>query len=73
MIEDGEIDWNVLGPDERPWAKLQPFLKSRGYLLRRRYQPSWKPRRKHDHRDETTLFSLASRFYYQWTYPNLAI
>jgi len=46
--------WRELDPAEQEWAQLQPFLKSRGYLLRRRYQPNWKPAEKKNSTDETT-------------------
>ncbi|KAF8182124.1 kinase-like domain-containing protein [Mycena galopus ATCC 62051] len=33
----------TLGEEERFWANHQPFLESRGYMLRRRYRPGWIP------------------------------
>ncbi|KAH9478457.1 hypothetical protein JR316_0008912 [Psilocybe cubensis] len=33
----------LLTPAELEWVRLQPLLLERGYKLRRRYQPSWKP------------------------------
>jgi len=38
---------------EQEWAALQPFLKSRGYMLRRRYQPGFNPAKHKDPFDET--------------------
>ncbi|KAG9022479.1 hypothetical protein FRB95_014729 [Tulasnella sp. JGI-2019a] len=32
-----------LTPEEEPWATRYDFLKERGYLLRPRYRPGWKP------------------------------
>ncbi|THU85928.1 hypothetical protein K435DRAFT_868768 [Dendrothele bispora CBS 962.96] len=32
-----------LSDDERFWKDLSPWLKERGYTLRARYQPGWKP------------------------------
>lgn len=32
-LDDGEI----------PWRERQPFLESRGYMLRPRYRPGWTP------------------------------
>ncbi|EKM49303.1 uncharacterized protein PHACADRAFT_131824 [Phanerochaete carnosa HHB-10118-sp] len=32
-----------LTTSEREWARKQPFLESRGYLLRSRYRPGWIP------------------------------
>jgi hypothetical protein len=49
------MPWNKIRISEEKWVKLQPFLKSRGYLLRRRYQPEWKPGKKEKETDETTL------------------
>ncbi|KAJ7637850.1 hypothetical protein B0H17DRAFT_1149309 [Mycena rosella] len=33
--------WTSLGDKERTWVHYQPFLESRGYMLRRRYRPGW--------------------------------
>lgn len=33
----------TLDEDEMFWAALQPWLRSTGYELRRRYRPSWVP------------------------------
>jgi len=52
--------WRELDEDEQEWADLQPFLQSRGYLLRRRYQPTWKPAKKENDTDETALAMLTS-------------
>ncbi|KAF7306394.1 Protein kinase domain-containing protein [Mycena indigotica] len=30
-------------PDEQFWVNHQPFLRSKGYKLRLRYQPNWTP------------------------------
>jgi hypothetical protein len=40
---------------ERKWVELQAFLKTHGYLLRRRYQPGRKPAKKYNEKDETNL------------------
>ena len=34
---------DVLDQNEQWWAAHQPWLLSRGYMLRRRYRPGWKP------------------------------
>jgi hypothetical protein len=34
---------HTLLPAERFWVNLQPFLLARGYRLRPRYDPNWKP------------------------------
>ena len=51
--------WNKLLPGEVKWVKLQSFLESRGYCLRRRYNPNWKPPRKKNDKDETTIDSVS--------------
>lgn len=33
----------MLEPAERQWAHIQPWLQSKGYLLRPRFRPGWKP------------------------------
>ena len=33
----------TLSPDEKFWASRQPYLESRGYLLRPRFRPGWVP------------------------------
>ncbi|KAM5537833.1 hypothetical protein V8D89_008475 [Ganoderma adspersum] len=40
LTRDGVYD---LLPSELSWQQRQPFLKSKGYTLRRRYEPGWKP------------------------------
>ena len=40
LTRDGVYD---LLPSELSWQQRQPFLKSKGYILRPRYQPGWKP------------------------------
>lgn len=32
-----------VSPAERAWARIQPFLQSRGYMLRSRYRPGCRP------------------------------
>jgi len=32
-----------LGPGEKFWRKLYPWLSERGFQLRRRYSPDWVP------------------------------
>lgn len=38
-----DIDLDALAPHETIWPKKQPFLASKGYYLRPRYQPDWVP------------------------------
>ncbi|KDQ64116.1 hypothetical protein JAAARDRAFT_52110 [Jaapia argillacea MUCL 33604] len=40
LSEQGVWDLDVI---EKDWRDQQPFLASRGYLLRPRYHPTWKP------------------------------
>lgn len=33
----------ILDPAERQWVHVQPWLQSKGYMLRPRFRPGWKP------------------------------
>ncbi|EIM85012.1 uncharacterized protein STEHIDRAFT_60358 [Stereum hirsutum FP-91666 SS1] len=33
----------ILGPEERRWAHIQPWLQSKGYMLRPRFRVGWTP------------------------------
>lgn len=33
----------ILRPAERQWVHVQPWLESKGYMLRPRFRPNWKP------------------------------
>ncbi|KAL4247867.1 hypothetical protein ABKN59_007473 [Abortiporus biennis] len=41
--EDNEDHYRTLLRTERRWRDIQPWLESKGYLLRPRYMPNWKP------------------------------
>jgi hypothetical protein len=61
---------DMLGEKERYWSNIQPFLMFRGYGLRRRYQPSWKPPRKSDPWNETTL-GIVSASHHDFVFANI--
>jgi hypothetical protein len=58
LLDVGE-QWSKLKPGEERWVGIQPHLKLRGYLLRRRYQPDWKPAKNYVHNDERNLGNVA--------------
>jgi len=60
-MESAEIgDYErTLWPGEARWVQLHPHLKTRGYLLRRRYQPDWHPAKKIDEDDECNVNNSA--------------
>lgn len=33
----------ILDPEERQWVHVQPWLESKGYMLRPRFRPGWRP------------------------------
>ncbi|KAJ7120744.1 kinase-like domain-containing protein [Mycena crocata] len=41
--EHRQSPWTTLGDKEQEWARYQPFLAKRGYLLRPRYRRGWTP------------------------------
>ncbi|KAJ6594737.1 kinase-like domain-containing protein [Mycena capillaripes] len=49
-----------LGPKELDWARYQPLLEERGYMLRRRYRPGWIPSPRHLRHFVTSLSAGAA-------------